>query len=382
MPLFNKKYIKKQIGVHPQSIPEEQAKILGEWAQTIADKSILKQKETALHGHFKSQITEQVLGYIPFSADGEWSVDAETKIGRGEVDLSFGHFTKDKTHIIAPFELKGAKTKDLDAIMSGRNKSPVQQAWEYAMDAPDCSWVLVSNYVELRLYSYGAGRQEYELFLFEDLTDPYEYARFQLLLSAENLLSGRTQEHLENSRREEKDITNKLYEDYKVIRHSLIDEIAKALPSEEGEIHIAYAQTILDRVLFIAFAEDTGLLPAESLLKAFTHSDPYSPKPVWDNFKGLFKAIDKGNDGLGIPRYNGGLFKRHPEIDKLKLPDLMCEGFKRLGEYDFASEVSVTVLGHHRPRTASSHRARRRIRTREKRCNSWKAETRWGRLYP
>ncbi len=32
-------------------------------------------------------------------------------------------------------KVRGRRTKDLDAVMPGRNKSPVQQAWEYAMDA-------------------------------------------------------------------------------------------------------------------------------------------------------------------------------------------------------------------------------------------------------
>ena len=52
-------------------------------------------------------------------------------------------------------ELKGAKTRDLDAIMPGRNKSPVQQAWEYGMDAKGAKWVMVTNYLELRLYAIG-----------------------------------------------------------------------------------------------------------------------------------------------------------------------------------------------------------------------------------
>jgi hypothetical protein len=61
-------------------------------------------------------------------------------------------------------ELKGAKTKDLDAIMPGRAKSPVQQAWEYATNAPGVKWVIVSNMVELRLYGFGEGTQAYEQF--------------------------------------------------------------------------------------------------------------------------------------------------------------------------------------------------------------------------
>jgi Eco57I restriction-modification methylase/restriction endonuclease TaqI-like protein/restriction-modification enzyme MmeI-like protein len=346
MPLFNKKYIKKQIGDHPAPISEGHFQILNDWSQSIKDGSIFTQKETALHGSFKSKIVEQVLGYKDFTTGDEWSVAAEEKIGRGEVDLALGIFTKETSQIIAPFELKGAKTKDLDAIMPGRNKSPVQQAWQYANGVKGCSWVLVCNYTELRLYSYATGNQEYEVFYLKDLVDPAEYARFQMLLSAESLINGRTLEYLAASQREEKDITAKLYADYKEIRHNLIDQVQLATPGTDGETQIAYAQTILDRVLFIAFAEDTGLLPQHSLKNAFEHADPYNPKPVWDNFKGLFKAIDKGNPALKIPRYNGGLFKRHPAIDKLKLPDLVCEGFKRLGDYDFASEVSVTILGH------------------------------------
>jgi hypothetical protein len=60
----------------------------------------------------------------------------------------------------------------------------------------------------------------------------------------------------------------------------------------------------------------------------------------------LFNAIDQGSDALKIPRYNGGLFRQDDTINALALPDDVCEGFKTLGDYDFASEVSVTVLGH------------------------------------
>src|SRR5690606_32270696 len=82
--------------------------------------------------------------------------------------------------------------------------------------------------------------------------------------------------------------------------------------------------------------------------RAFVTRNPFNPCPVWDNFKGLFNAIDKGSDSeeLKIPRYNGGLFRPDDTINALTLPDEVCEGFKALGEYDFASEVSVTVLGH------------------------------------
>ena len=49
---------------------------------------------------------------------------------------------------------------------------------------------------------------------------------------------------------------------------------------------------------------------------------------------------------MHIPAYNGGLFRAEPALDHLILPDDACRMFKALGDYDFASEVGVTVLGH------------------------------------
>jgi len=211
---------------------------------------------------------------------------------------------------------------------------------------PGVKWVLVSNYVELRLYGFGEGTQAYETFDLVKLVEPAEYARFMLLLSADNLLSGRTLALLAESRKEDKDITNELYSDYKGLRGHLITAVREVAPEIEPLDAIAAAQTILDRVLFTAFAEDTGLLPKRILAKAFEHADPFNPRPVWDNFKGLFAAIDKGNARLDVPPYNGGLFAADPVVDSITLPDEVCEGFKKIGDYDFASQVSVTVLGH------------------------------------
>lgn len=345
MQLFNRKTINRHIA--RASAPSlEKIEILRQWAETIRDRSIETQKETALHGNFKQRVICEVLGYQDFNESGHWTVDVESQIGAGSVDLALGHFATGERKIIAPFELKGAKTKNLDAIMPGRAKSPVQQAWEYASDNVGTRWVLVSNYTEIRLYSYADGRQFYDTFDLAKLDDPAEYQRFMLMLSAENLLSGRTLDLLTESKKEDRDITARLYGDYRKLRGDLIGAVQSALSEGDPLESIRIGQMILDRVLFVAFAEDNGLLPDDSLLQAFEHSDPYNPKPVWQNFLGLFNAIDQGNEGLKIPRYNGGLFKPNQTINALAMPDHICEGFKLLAEYDFASEISVTVLGH------------------------------------
>ena len=344
MHLFNPKTIARNRAA--QAIPTDHLSLLEAWAEMIRDRRIETLKEVALHGQFAAKIVEGVLGYRGPASGAEYSLATEQSILRGSVDLALGRFGGETPEILAPFELKGATTRDLDAIMPGRNKSPVQQAWEYAMHARGVKWVIVSNMVELRLYGFGEGTAAFEHFRLDRLTEPEEYARFVLLLAADNLLSGRTLELLHESRREDKDITDSLYQDYKALRFQLISAVRAANASIAPLHAIAIAQKILDRVLFIAFAEDTGLLPGDTLGKAFETSDPYNPRPIWDNFKGLFRAIDQGSEALKIQPYNGGLFATDETINNLPLADSLCEGFKTLGEYDFASEVSVTVLGH------------------------------------
>ncbi len=348
--LFNQKYIKKQIAVAPAPDPARLAAFQA-WANDIARGEIAKHSEVSLHGPFVQKILVEGLGYrgpIGYQDAGydDYNVTQEKGITRGSVDVAIGNFTQGEGRILAPFELKGADTKNLDAIMPGRAKTPVDQAWEYANNNVGSKWVLVSNYLEIRLYSYGEGRTVYESFDLKRLHELQEFARIQLLLSAESLLSGKTTELLAESKRENKDITNRLYEDYKGLRASLIDEVRRERPEMDPLEAIRLGQKILDRVLFVAFAEDNGLLPPKILEKAFETSNPFAPAPVWDNFKGLFRAIDEGSPPMQVPRYNGGLFAPDDRINALAVPDHICEQFKALSEYDFASEVSVTVLGH------------------------------------
>ncbi|EJF93689.1 Eco57I restriction-modification methylase domain-containing protein [Bartonella tamiae] len=343
MALFHQRVIEKH-AKHIQDIDPYHAETLDKWAENIARG--IYDSETQNDGEFIQRILIDVLGYVGSSNGLEWTVAKNQPVGKGNVDVALGHFTADNASILAPLELKGAKTRDLDAIMAGRNKTPVQQAWEYAMDAKGAQWVLVSNYREIRLYAVGYGRKEYETFDLSSLRKAEHYARFILLLSAKNLLEGKTLSLLKESEKTEKNITNQLYADYKVLRHRLIDTLGKDNPDKDPLDVIRYTQTILDRILFVAFAEDKGLLPDKTLEKAYETQNPFIPQPVWENFKGLFQAINKGNAALKIPGYNGGLFADDADLNNLTISNELCEGFKRIGEYDFDSEVSVNILGH------------------------------------
>lgn len=343
-PLFNSKWLAQRAGSEPT--PPEHKKLLHNWATTIRDNSIRKQKETELRGPFIQRFFVELLGYRPFGHGSEWTINDEKRTGSGSADTALGFFSTAGKKVFAPVELKGADTTDLDAIMPGRHKSPVQQVWEYAMDTPGCQFLLVSNMVEIRLYAVGHTRQVYERFDILELADSdVAYRRFRLLLAADHLLTGETAKLLAQSAQAEKEITQKLYRDYKTWRISLLIALIQTT-GKPAEALIEPVQKLLDRVLFVAFAEDRGLLPQKSLTQAWSHRDIFHEHSVWDNFKSLFAAVDKGSAKLGILPYNGGLFAPDPALDDLAVPDDACRMFAALGEYDFADDVSVTVLGH------------------------------------
>lgn len=58
------------------------------------------------------------------------------------------------------------------------------------------------------------------------------------------------------------------------------------------------AQKFLDRIIFIGFCEDKGLLPNDLLHESIQRGkDSFSPSDteVWDQIRGVFRSIDKGN---------------------------------------------------------------------------------------
>ena len=172
MNLFNKKTITRRIALAP--LPDAaRCTALKNWSEAIASGRVASLKETQLHGPFM-QLMIDGFGYTGPVGHDHFSITQEQSIVQGSVDLALGVFSAHERRIIAPFELKGADTKNLDAIMSGRAKTPVDQAWEYAINNVGTKWVLVSNYLEIRLYSYGEGRQAYETFDLSKLHEPAE----------------------------------------------------------------------------------------------------------------------------------------------------------------------------------------------------------------
>ena len=341
--LFNARLIKRSA---PQIAPTAaHQQLLDEWAAAIRSGAIRQRSEQQLRGSFTQKFFVELLGYQAFGSRAEFTLADENYVGKGRADLVLGHFGPQGGTGLVPVELKGPDTHNLDVMMPGRYKSPVQQVWEYAMDLPQCKFLLLSNMLEIRLYAFGYTRRVYERFDLAEVADnPLVYQRLMLLLGAENLLGGRTAELLRESGQIEKQITRELYADYKRWRVQLITALAQANDISPGAL-ITPAQKLLDRILFVAFAQQRGLLPANTL-GSVHNSSGWAVVPKYEHYKTLFRAIDKGLPERSIPPYNGGLFAADELLDSLKVPNAACDMFMEFGKYDFGGEVSVNVLGH------------------------------------
>ena len=344
MPLFNPKTIAAALSAFGRDPTEIEHGAASKWA-AMARADFGGQNESQIEPEFNSILMQSVLGYRALGPGQPGTIRAKQPVGVGTVDLALGHFTDSTATVLAPCELKGPKT-GLDSIMAGRAKTPVQQAWEYANDAIGARWVLVSNMRELRLYAVGYGRAAYESFDLRQIDDLQNLKRLQLLLHAQQLLSEATADLLARSAREDQDITNALYADYKKLRDDLIQFVRDQRPHIVPEARIALVQKLLDRLIFIAFAEDSVLVPDDSIKNAVEFVNPYDPQPKWNQIRRLFEAVDKGAAPLGIPPYNGGLFATDDELNNLDPPDSLVERFLDISKYDFRSQVSVTILGH------------------------------------
>jgi type I restriction-modification system DNA methylase subunit len=353
LPLFHPRLVRARMAMLDQSLFGRHKQTVGVWLEHLRSGALDEAKEVSLHGEFLHDVFGDILGYTTFgrAQDGKWELGAEKSVvSGGSADGAIGFFSKGHSRVVAPIELKGA-TQFLEHA-KGRSLTPIQQGWDYANKTPESSWIIVSNYRETRLYSKSSGQAAYELFRLEELDDENGFLRFVALLGRDAMLGGPPAgpsplaDILLASERTEREITTKLYSEYRGIRSRLFEELRQRHSNIPSSDLLAYAQTILDRVLFLAFAEDRQLLPAGTIAHAYQHRDPYNPRPIWQNFVAVFKAVDKGSPPLGIPAYNGGLFRQVDEFEELEVSDEICAAFNDLSAYDFGEDVSVDVLGH------------------------------------
>ena len=362
--LFNPNLLASHCNGLEISLSSRQRSIVERWSRLAADPRLREETERSTQAQFLVDIFGDLLGYT-FPADNLTAhhikmemASKEVKGGRTpDARLGFYGDARDFTRAVVELKAPGA---DLDAKQSGYGKiTPVDQAFGYLGKFDDCRWALVSNFTTIRLYSKRRGQAYAHAFRLEDLSDEATLREFLFLLHRDRLIAeppghSAVDELLAQTSHAEQKITREFYAFYSDLRLRLFQQIVEANPPPAGvdaaehEVELlAAAQKILDRVLFICFCEDTGLLPHDIIHTAFKAANTgFVTTTRWEQLCGLFRAVDRGHPPMGIPGYNGGLFRHDPGLEALHVPDDALDDCMRLSKYDFHTDVNVNILGH------------------------------------
>jgi len=333
------------------------------WNTTIQE-NIKSAKEEQYQATFLNELFVNILGYTLFpNPNSNLTTEFKNEKNARKAD---GAILKDG-NAIGVIELKGTNTKDLESIR--------RQAFDYKSNQKGCVYVITSNFEKLRFYINDATEfEEFDLFtLSQD--------RFKLLylcLHIDSILNNTSLKIKEASIVVEEEITKAFYKDYSIFKRELYRDLVKrnaktvrirlgAIEGIENQEDIARleknvkltlfkkSQKLIDRFLFVFFAEDRMLLPSNSTLQILNKwKDDWDfgdERPLYNLFKQYFNFLDIGRRGTEkraeIYSYNGGLFKPDTILDALEIDnDLLYKYTTKLSNYDFESQVDVNILGH------------------------------------
>jgi len=321
--------------------------------------NIRESKEEQFQEGFLRELFVKVFDYT-LNPEPQFNLTTELKNEKGAKKAD-GAILKDGK-AFAVIELKSTKTKDLKSIQ--------EQAFGYKVNHSECVYVITSNFEKLRFYINNAvDFEEFNLFTLNE----EQFELLYLCLHKENILNNVPLKIKTESVVAEESITKKFYSDYSQFKRELFRDLVKQnIKNEIFRIELQKedkdratknikqalfkkSQKLIDRFLFIFFAEDKGLLPPNSTLQILNKWkadwDFGDERPLYDLFKQYFKFLDIGRKGTQsraeIFAYNGGLFKPDPVLDGLVLDDqTLYKHTKTLSDYDFESQVGVNILGH------------------------------------
>lgn len=248
--------------------------------------------------------------------------------------------------VVGVIELKGCNTTDLKKVEA--------QAFGYKNQHAKATYVIISNFEKLRFYiDNSVNFEEFNLF---NLSES-QFALLYLCLAYENIEKNLPKTVKAKSLSKEEEITNKLYKDYSEFKQALFNDILALNHVDSAEQQILLfkkTQKLLDRLLFIFFAEDSGLLTPNTMrihiLDVWQEMKEKGEEfPLYNRVKRYFTWLNEGfkSSLIEVFAYNGGLFKPDEVLDSLIISDELLYNYTlKLSEYNYASEVDVNILGH------------------------------------
>ncbi len=348
MSLFQYSILNKYLSGQDQAkIDKAYKKFCKYFFDSRIQRNIRASKEEQFQEGFLRELFVNILGYT-INPTPNFNITTEFKNQKGAKKADGAILVNN--HAIGVIELKSTKTKDLESIR--------QQAFDYKANQSECVYVITSNFEKLRFYINNAvDYEEFDLFHLS----PDSFKLLYMCLAKENLLKNIPLDMKEASILREEQISKKFYADYSLFKRNLYRDMVKNNRNnnqlrEFADKHFKKtlfmkSQKLLDRFLFIFFAEDRGLLPPNMISKINEEWKGLKKSRVnqslYDRYKLYFTDLNEGNKDEDIFQYNGGLFLEDPILDSLLLDDdLLFKHTSKLSEYNFDSEIDVNILGH------------------------------------
>lgn len=293
-------------------------------------------KEEKYQDGFLKDVFENCLGYtLDMTNPSNYNLEREKKNETDGKKADGVIYVDNK--VIGVIELKAQDTKNLDKIET--------QAFNYHASHSNSKYIIISNFDELRFYI--DKKTAYEKFSLFTL-DYEEFKKLHLLISYESIKEDIPLKLKEKTATFEQNISKELYKDFSAFRTHLFENIVKNNENIDKSTLLRLTQKLCDRIIFILFAEDRGLLTPNTIKEIITrHSQDVFGNSMYEYYKIYFNAINEGNEKLNIPKYNGGLFAKDELLDNLKIDDeVLNMEAQKLSSYNFESEISVNILGH------------------------------------
>lgn len=356
MPLFQNSVVTKYLkGQNATLLLKKWEAYKNHFLNLKVQEDIKSLKEEQYQGEFLEDLFVKILGYTKpaSSTETKFNLTTEYKNVKDSKKADGAIIINDK--VKAVIELKGTNTTDLGKIET--------QAFGYKNNQPDCVYVITSNFEKIRFYIDNAIEfLEFNLF---QLTQT-EFELLYLCLAYDNLSRGIAKTIKDESVSQEDVITKKLYKDYSLFKRELHQNLVALNPQYEPIELFKKSQKLLDRFLFIFFAEDRNLLPTNLIFRINKEWQNLRTMRIevslYDRYKIYFNDLNSGAKVVlpafsqttsnvveehQIFAYNGGLFKADDILDNIKIDDaVLFKHTENLSNYDFASEVDVNILGH------------------------------------
>jgi hypothetical protein len=245
--------------------------------------NIRDSKEEEFQEGFLRELFVNVLGYTlkphaNFNLTTEYKNIKDSKKADGAIVIN--------NEPVGVIELKGTNTTDLTKVET--------QAFGYKNNHPKVTYIVIANFEKLNFYiDTTLDPLTFNLFTlgFDDFKLLY------LCLAYSHIEANLPKKIKEESVTQEDKITKQLYADYAAFKTALFDNIRTNNPQFDALVLYKSTQKLIDRLLFIFFAEDRNLLPPNYIRQIIADSATIKnlgvKESLYERFKINFEFLNR-----------------------------------------------------------------------------------------